>query len=128
MNIWLPTLEQTLLLHERLITMTGGSQGIRDIRLIESALARAHSGFGGVETHPGLIAKAAAICCGLTKNHGFVDGNKRIGVTTMLFILRKNAVTLSYSQEELINLGLGLAQGLIDVPETIKWIESHIVA
>ena len=127
MNIWLPTLDQILLIHERLLLHTGGASGIRDIRLIESALARATSGYGGIEAHPGLIAKAAAICCGLTQNHGFVDGNKRIGITTMLLILQKNAMCLSYTQDELIQLGLGIAQNQMDVEDIVRWIELHIV-
>lgn len=127
MNIWLPTLEQILLIHERLLIQTGGASGVRDIRLIESALARATSGYGGIEAHPGLIAKAAAICCGLTQNHGFVDGNKRIGITAMLLILQKNAVCLAYSQDELVQLGLGIAQSQMDVEDIVRWIELHLV-
>ena len=80
-----------------------------------------------MEAHPGLLAKAAAICCGLTKNHGFVDGNKRIGVTTMLMILRRNAVQLFYTQEELVELGLGVAQGTLDVPQVEAWLRAHII-
>lgn len=126
MSIWLPTLEQVLLIHERLVTLTGGADGVRDLGLIDSALARAHAAFGDVEASPDLIGKAAAICCGLTQNHGFVDGNKRIGVTTMLLILHKNAVPLSYTQDELVNLGLSIAQGLIGVFETADWLRAHI--
>lgn len=128
MSIWLPTLEQILLIHEQLIALTGGSSGIRDIRLIESALARASAGFGGVEAHQGLIAKTAAICCGLAQNHGFVDGNKRIGVTAMLLILQKNGVRLAYTQDELVHIGLAIAQGQADVPDIIEWIQRHITA
>ncbi len=126
MSIWLPTLDQVILIHERLITLTGGAAGIRDLGLIESALARAHASFGTIEAYPDLVGKAAAICCGLTQNHGFVDGNKRIGVTTMLMILRKNTVTLSYTQDELVELGLSIAQGHADVPGTEAWIRAHI--
>lgn len=127
MSIWLPSTEQVLVIHDRLIRLTGGSAGVRDIRLIESAIARANAAFGGVEAHTGLLAKAAAICCGLTKNHGFIDGNKRIGVTTMLMILRRNAVQLSYVQEELIQLDLAIAQGTMDVPQVEEWLHTHIV-
>lgn len=94
--------------------------------MIESALARAYAAFGGVEAHPSLLGKAAAICCGLTKNHGFIDDNKRIGVTTMLMVLRKNGVSLSYTQDELTDLGLSIAQGRIDTPGVTTWLEAHI--
>jgi len=126
MNIWLPTLDQILLIHERLILYTGGSAGIRDIGLVESALARSSAAYAGVEAYPNLISKAAAICCGLTQNHGFIDGNKRIGVTTMLMVLRKNGVSLVYTQEELITLGLSIAQGIFDIPEVEAWLQAHI--
>ena len=127
MNVWLPSLEQVIIIHERLILHTGGSAGIRDIGLIDSALARASAAYGGVEAYPGLIAKAAAIACGLTQNHGFIDGNKRIGVTTMLLTIQRNGVRLQYTQDELICLGLQLAQGLADVSQVEAWIRAHIV-
>lgn len=126
MSIWLPTLEQILILHERLVLKTGGASGIRDIGLIQSALARADASFSSVELYPGVLAKAAAICCGLTQNHGFVDGNKRIGVTAMLLILRRNGISLQYKQEELIALGLSLAQGKSDVAQVESWLNEHL--
>ena len=126
MSIWLPTLEQILILHERLVLKTGGASGIRDIGLIQSALARADASFASVELYPGVLAKAAAICCGLTQNHGFVDDNKRIGVTAMLLILRRNGISLQYKQEELIALGLSLAQGKSDVAQVESWLNEHL--
>lgn len=64
MSLWLPTLEQVVLIHERLIALTGGANGVRDLGLIDSALARARASFGGVDAYPDLLSKAAAICCG----------------------------------------------------------------
>ena len=124
--IWIPTLEQIMLLHTKLVARTGGSDGVRDAGLIESALMRANASFGGVEAYPGIVDKAAAVCCGLIGNHGFVDGNKRIGVAVMLLILRKNGVALQYTQLELIRLGLDAAQGLLDVPDVVQWICQHM--
>ena len=124
---WLPTLQQLILLHEKTVARTGGAQGVRDAGLIESALMRASAEFGGVEAYPTTAQKAAAVCCGLIGNHGFVDGNKRIGVMAMLLILRQNGVTLNYTQPELIRLGLEAAQGLLDVEDVAAWIESHTV-
>ena len=59
------------------------------------------------------------------QNHGFVDGNKRIGVAALLLILRKNGVNLAYTQEELIRLGLDMATNRIDVREVALWIKDH---
>ena len=82
--IWLPSIDQVIEMHSILIRRTGGSDGIRDLGLIESALARASAGFGEFERYPSVIAKAAAIAHGLGSNHGFIDGNKRVGVAVML--------------------------------------------
>ena len=123
--IWLPTTENVVLLHQKLIEASGGSAGVRDIGLIESAVNRAKAAFAGVEAHPGIIAKAAAVGCGLTQNHGFIDGNKRIGMAVMLLILRRNGVRLAYTQAELVTLGLEVAQGNADVEAVQKWIEKH---
>ena len=125
--IWLPARQDVLRLHEKLIERTGGSEGIRDIGLIESALARSEAGFGEMSLYPGVVDKAAAIGCGLAKNHGFVDGNKRIGVAVMLLILRRNAVQMRFTQAELIELGLGIARGKLDVSEVKSWIEKYRV-
>ncbi len=123
--MWLPALDHVLLLHKKLIEQTGGADGVRDLGLIESALQRAYAAFGGVEAHPGVIDKAAAVGCGLTQNHGFIDGNKRIGMASMLLILRRNGIALSYTQDELVQLGLSVAQGKMDVPQVREWIENH---
>ena len=77
------TKEQILILHSELIKMTGGSDGIRDIGLLESALETPFQSYGGEELYPSIQAKAARLCYGLVKNHAMVDGNKRIGVHTM---------------------------------------------
>lgn len=123
--IWLPTIEQVIEMHSILIRRTGGSDGIRDRGLIESAIARATAGFGGYERYASVEAKAAAIAHGLGSNHGFVDGNKRVGVAVLLLILRKNDVRLSYSQEELIRLGLDIATDQVSPDAIIDWIERH---
>ena len=72
------TKEQILLLHSELIKMTGGSDGIRDIGLLESALETPFQSYGGEELYPSIQAKAARLCYGLVKNHAMVDGNKRL--------------------------------------------------
>ena len=115
--IWLPNIDQVIEMHSILIRRTGGSDGIRDLGLIESTLARASAGFGEFERYPSVIAKAA--------NHGFIDGNKRVGVAVMLLTLRKNDVQLSYTQQELIRLGLDIATDCVNPDDIIAWIEAH---
>lgn len=71
------TKEQVLMLHERLIQTTGGSLGIRDEGMLDSALSNPFQTFGGEELYPSIQAKAAQLCYGLVKNHSMIDGNKR---------------------------------------------------
>lgn len=125
MNVWLPDARAILLLHRKLVERTGGSDGVRDMGLIESAVARASASFAGVEAHPGIWGKAAAVGCGIAQNHGFIDGNKRTGMAAMLLILRRNGVKMRYTQGELVQLGLSVAQGTMDVEDVEKWIREH---
>ena len=127
MSMWIPSLEDVMRLHTKVTCASGGSDGVREAGLVESALARASAGFGGVELYPDLVGKAAAIGAGLTHNHGFIDGNKRIGVMTMLLMLRRNGVRLRYTQQELIDLSLQMAQGKAGVEEADAWIRGHQV-
>lgn len=105
---------QVLLLHEQLVRETGGSPGLRDEGLLESALAAPMQSFDGVDIYPTLWQKAARLAFGLVKNHPFVDGNKRIGAHAMLVMLALNGVELQYRQEELSDLFLSVAAGTED--------------
>ena len=117
--------EDIILLHTKLIKKTGGRQGIRDKGLIESATARALATFGGNDLYKTLDEKIAVTTYALINNHGFIDGNKRVGIAAMLLLARINGIILSYSQQELITLGLGTAESLIDVEKIIEWIDQH---
>lgn len=117
--------EQVLMLHERLIETTGGSKGIRDKGMLDSALSNPFQSFGGEELYPSIQAKAAQLCFGLVKNHAMIDGNKRIGAHVMLVFLELNGYQLSYSQEELSTMVLKVASGEADVDELLQWIIQH---
>ena len=121
------TLGEVIELHKKLIDVTGGSQGLRDKSLLESAFYSAESCFGGVEVYPTVEEKAARYMFALTNNHAFVDGNKRIGVFVMLITLDLNGMKLSYTQAELIKLGLSVADGSIGYDEILSWIMEHKV-
>lgn len=125
MTPWLPDIDVVLRLHSKIVFHSGGSDGLRDTGLIDSAIARANASFGGVDACPTLFEKAAAMGCGLAQNHGFIDGNKRIGMAVMLLILRRNSAHLVYEQQELVALGLAVAQGTADVPDVLAWIRAH---
>ena len=114
-----------LLLHAQLIAETGGSEGVRDEGLLDAALDAPHAGFAGQEFFPSVEAKAARLAFGLIRNHAFVDGNKRIGVLAMLVLLDINGITVEAGDDELVALGLALAEGELDVDAVLKWIVAH---
>ena len=120
------TVDEILKLHTKLTAKTGGSDGLRDRGLLESAVYSAQSSFGGAEIYPSLAEKAARLQFALTANHAFVDGNKRIGVLVMLLTLKLNGVSLHYTQEELTQLGLSAAGGQADYKDILAWIKGHM--
>ncbi len=119
------TIAQVLQLHNKMIRETGGDDGIRDPALLESALYNALSTFDGNELYPSIEEKCANICFCIVKNHPFVDGNKRMGLFVMLILLEYNDVILSYEQNELIDLGLGVAEGRYNQDHIIDWVIKH---
>ena len=119
------TPDEVIELHEKLIIATGGSPGIRDIGLLESAVLGCYQAFDGEDLYPTVIEKAARIAYAVCKNHPFLDGNKRTAVASMLVILRINDIFLLYSQQELIMLGLGIADGSIAYEDIVVWINAH---
>ncbi len=123
--IWL-TKEQILYLHSELIASTGGLDGLRDDNLLQSALLSPMQTYDSKELFPTLVDKAARLACGLTQNHPFIDGNKRIGAHAMLVVLALNGISLFYSQKELSDIFLQLAADKISFNELREWIDSHI--
>ena len=105
------TKEQVLMLHRQLIESTGGCDGIRDDGLLDSALESPFQSFSGKELYPSIQTKAARLCYGLIRNHAMLDGNKRIGAHTMLVFLAVNGYELKYTQTELVDLILDVADG-----------------
>lgn len=117
--------EQILMLHTQLIEQTGGSDGVRDYNLLESALETPFQSFGGDELYPTIQAKAARLGYGLIKNHSMIDGNKRIGTHTMLVFLVLNGIELKYTQKELYEMILDVAAGTQDYEELLQWVLQH---
>lgn len=117
--------EKVLLLHKMIAQETGGSVGMRDETLLEAALENAFSGFGNVEFYPTKEEKGARLGYELISNHAFVDGNKRIGVYVMLTFLEVNGIPISCTEEELVEIGLGVADGRMDYPALLRWVCEH---
>ena len=119
--------EQVLKLHSQLIESFGGSDGVRDENLLDSALESPFQTFDGEELYPTLQAQAARLGYGLIKNHCMIDGNKRIGAHAMLVFLELNGVEIEYTQKELYTTVLAVADGSLDYDELLKWILKHQV-
>lgn len=119
------TVDEIILLHDKLLKTTGGFSGLRDKGLLESAVFSIDASFEDIEKYPTIEEKAARLAYALVGNHAFVDGNKRVGMLAMLTTLVLNGVTLQYTQAELIRLGLGTANKTVKYEEILNWIEQH---
>ena len=119
------TAKEILKIHGKLTERTGGSAGLRDQNLLESSVYSAMAVFGDSEAYPTIEEKAARLMYSLTNNHAFVDGNKRIGVLVMLMTLQLNGVELKFTQSELTDFGLSVADGTLDYDAILLWINNH---
>ena len=117
--------EKVLLLHKLLAEATGGSIGVRDEGLLGSALESAFSGFGDREFYPTKEEKGARLGYCLITNHAFVDGNKRIGIYVMLSFLEMNGIRIQCTDEEIVDIGLSLADGRMSYEELLRWVIDH---
>jgi death-on-curing protein len=121
-----PSVETVVSIHSELINKTGGLNGIRDTNLLDMSVNSPFQTFDG-DLYETLVDKASHLAFSLIKNHPFIDGNKRIGVTTMVVFLESNDVEISCSNEELVKLGLGVANGSFCEYDIRDWIHSHII-
>ena len=116
------SVEQVCRVHSMMIRETGGLDGIRDQGLLASALGAPFQTFDDRPLYPTIEAKAAQMGFSLVCNHPFVDGNKRIGMMVMLLFLELNGAVRSCADEEIVRVGLGLADGTIDYQALLQWI------
>lgn len=119
------TVSEILRLHQKLLDATGGLSGTRDLGLLESAVYSANQVFDEEEAYPTVEQRAARLAYAITQNHPFVDGNKRIGMLVMLMTLRLNHVQIQYTQAELIQLGLSVADNSYRYEDILAWINNH---
>lgn len=117
---------QVLLLHSALIAQSGGLDGTRDEGLLDSALNAPFQTFAEQDLYPTVLEKAARLGYGLICNHPFLDGNKRIGTHAMLVFLDINQFSLSYTDNELIEIILRVAAGEAGYNELLDWLKAHL--
>jgi len=119
------SIENVTALHSKLISQSGGSDGIRDAHLLDLSVNSPYHTFGGQYLYPTLQAMAAHLAFSLVKNHPFLDGNKRIGVLAMMVFLKINGLPLSCTDNELETIGWGLADGSVTEADLLDWIILH---
>ncbi len=114
-------MEDVLLLHKRQLEKFGGAPGIRDAGLIEAALARPQSGY-----YRDRIEEAAALWESLTMNHGFIDGNKRVGFAATYVFLRINGLTITVTVKTTLKFVIGnLEAGRFTKDVLESWLRKH---
>ena len=119
------TIEQVLFLHARLIAETCGSHGVRDLGLLQSAIARPQASFEGVNLYPDLFTQAAALLDSLARNHPIVDGNKRTAIAAAALFLRSNGYQLTALNKEVITFMMAVAQGEMSIEAMTNWLHQH---
>src|SRR5689334_4173687 len=121
------TLGEVFALHRRILAETGGAPGVRDLNAIASAVAQQRVSAGGVDAYPTIIEKAAALAYSLVGNHGFIDGNKRIGHAAMEALLILNGSEIHASVDAQERLMLSLAAGEVSRAELVEWLKANTV-
>ena len=117
--------KQILYLHRAILEQSGGSAGLRDEGLLESAVYRPQASFGGQDLYPDLFTKAAALGRSLVSNHPFVDGNKRVGFEAMRLMLRLNGYDSHATFEEKLRFALAIAKGERTEQAIAEWLKQH---
>ena len=117
--------EKVLLLHKLIAEETGGSIGVRDEGLLESAIEGAFATFDGKDLYPTKEEKGARLGYTLISDHAFVDGNKRIGMYVMMTFLEVNGIRLECTNEEVAQVGLGVASGKMKYEQLLDWVICH---
>jgi len=116
------TVEEVVLIHDRILDRSGGSKGVRDWHLLDSAVK---GSFGGDDLDPSVFAKAAALGQSLLLNHPFVDGNKRTAWEAMHTMVEENRHSLSAEADEIVEFMLAIANEDRDSETMAAWLEGH---
>jgi death-on-curing protein len=119
------TLGEVIEIHRDQIERYGGDPAIRDLGLLQSAMAMPAAGFGGRYLHTDLFEMAAAYLFHITQNHPFIDGNKRTGAVAALVFLSLNAIDLIADEKEFERIVFGVAQGKIDKASLAEFFRNN---
>lgn len=117
--------EQVLFIHDRLVSVTGGGHGIRDLGMLLSALGRSQAVFDEKELYGDIFVKAAALMDSLVRNHPFMDANKRTAITSAGLFLCLNGYRLMVANDEMVRFTLACAQSQLTLQEIADWFKSN---
>lgn len=119
------TPQQVLYIHTQVVKRTGGSQGVRDLSLVESAVFRSQASYGGEDLYPTIFLKAAALLQSLLMNHPFIDGNKRTALSSAGLFLLLNGYRLANSQQEEVDFAVSVDNKHLSIEVIASWLEKH---
>ena len=125
MNYLFPN--QFIYLHKQIINVSGGSHGVRDKGLLESAVYRPQATFAGQDLYPDLFLKAAALGHSIISNHPFIDGNKRVGFEAMRLMLRLNGYDIRASVNQKFEFVLDIASKKVNEQQIADWLKKHAI-
>lgn len=120
------TPQQALAIHDQMVNRFGGSHGVREITLVESAVARPQATYDGIDLYTDIFTKAAALLQSLLKNHPFVDGNKRTALTSAGIFLQMNGYMLKNYHEEEVEFAVSVDNAHLSVEEIADWLKKHV--
>lgn len=119
------TPQQVLAIHDQAVRRFGGSHGIRDVGLVESAVARPQASFAGEDLYPDIFDKAAALLQSLLKNHPFVDGNKRTALSSAGIFLKMNGYNLQNKHQEEVEFGIKVDNENLTLEQISSWLKKN---
>lgn len=119
------TVAQVLFIHDQMVKRFGGSFGVRDLGLVESAVARPQASFGGQNLYENIFDKAAALLQSLLKNHAFIDGNKRTALSSAGIFLKVNGYKLKNTHDEEVEFAVDVDNKHLPLEQISKWLKEH---
>ena len=119
------SLRQVLVLHERMVRKYGGSSGVRDFTMLESALGRPFATFGGHDLYADIFLKAGALIQSIVKNHPFVDGNKRTAWVSAMALLKMKEWQVIAKENEVVMFMVRVANENLSVDEIAGWMKKN---
>lgn len=117
------TLDEVLAIHHEEVEKFGGSHGVRDLNLLDSALQRPQSSFMGEDLYPTIFHKAAALMHSILLNHPFIDANKRTATVATAYFLNLNGYSIEVKQKELVEFALKVESKKMDLEQIAKWLK-----